>query len=335
MFRSRAFRTTALILGAALLGALLGCRVLTAAQPTPDADALLATAVVGTLQAQGITVLPPGAEEAAAASTPRAADAGSPHTPTPLASPTPPPTPTPLPTSTPSTAVIQGRVCYPGGGIPAMTVYVQEVGSDQVYEVPIEAGQSTYEAQVPPGTYQVYAWLPDFSQSGSYSQAVVCGLTAGCRDHTLLPVTVEVGQTAGGIDVCDWYHGPFDVPYPPGVDVAQVTGAIQGRLGYPAGYIPPLQIVAFNLDTHYWYWMGTAKNQTTYTFTDLPPGRYHVVAYLYGQDAGAAYTHYDITTGTGDHSLVEVIVRPGQTTTGVDLVDWFVPEGTLPPNPAK
>ncbi len=303
------------------------------AEATPDAEAALATAVVGTLQAQGVTVLPPAA--AAGATTPAASPgpAGS-ASPTPRRTATPQPSPTPQASPTLAATGIEGRVCFPSSHIPAMTVYIQPVGEERVYEVPIAEGQSTYRAEVPPGQYYVYAWLPDFSLAGSYSQAVVCGLTAACQDHTLLPVRVEAGQTATGIDVCDWYHGPFDVPYPPNVDVAQATGAISGALSYPSEGIPPLQVVAFNLDTGYWYWVGTAQNQTSYVLTDLPPGRYHVVAYVYGDDYGGGYTA-DVVYNNGDHSLLEVVVRPGQTTTGINLFDWYAPAGTFPPNPAK
>ncbi len=315
-----------------LMGLWLACSLPPAAAPTPDTEAQLATAVVATLQAQGVTVLPPALGGATTPATPSGpSGAGSP---TPLTTPTPRPTPTPVPSPTPATTAIEGRVCYPSNYIPAMTVYIQPVGEDQVYEVAIAEGQTTYRAEVPPGQYYVYAWLPDFSQSGSYSQAVVCGLTAGCDDHTLLPVNVAPGQTVTGIDVCDWYHGPFDVPYPPNVDVAQATGAISGGLAYPSEFIPPLQVVAFNLDTGYWYWVGTAQNQTSYVLTDLPPGRYHVVAYVYGEDYGGGYTA-DVVYNNGDHSLLEVVVRPGQTTTGINLYDWYAPEGAFPPNPAK
>jgi len=303
---------------------------------------LLATAVVSTLQAQGVTVLPPSGD-GAEVQNPSAGSAASPATSAPLAttltprpSPTLRPSPTPQPTPTPThgPAAIEGRVCYPAGSIPAMTVYIQPVGEDRVYEVPIEAGQTSYRAEVPPGQYYVYAWLPDFSQSGSYSQAVICGLTAACKNHTLLPVTVEAGQTVSGVDVCDWYHGPFDVPYPPNVDVAQATGAIRGSLSYPSDHIPPLQVVAFNLDTNFWYWVGTAEYQDWYVIKELPPGRYHVVAYLYGEDLAGGYTA-DVVYHNGDHSLLEVLVRPGETTTGIDPVDWYAPPGTFPPNPAK
>ena len=339
----------------ALIVSTWGCRGTALSQ-----EDRLATAVVSTLQAQGVTVLPAGGntdtgESGMPSSTAAAAGPGgdvSPNTPTGPTSNTPPPTmaplptvppgptalptPTPQPTPTPTPGVtqIEGRVCYPSASIPEMTVYIQPVGEDQVYEIPIAPGQTAYQAEVPPGQYYVYAWLPDFSKSGSYSQAVTCGLTAECKNHTLLPVVVEAGQTVSGVDVCDWYHGPFDVPYPPNVDVAQATGAIRGNLSYPSDHIPPLQVVAFILDTKFWYWVGTAERQNWYTIEDLPPGRYHVVAYLYGEDLAGGYTA-DVVHHNGDHTLLEVIVRSGQTTTGIDPVDWYAPPGTFPPNPAK
>ncbi len=333
----RGFFPWLLLVGAGLLTA---CSAVSRSAQPLDPEAQLATAVVGTLQAQGVTVLPPAMTPPTVASPTWAAPGPSPTArptrPSPTAVPTAAASPTavasPTPTPQPNTpSAIEGRVCYLSAAVPAMTVYIQAVDSDQVYEVPIAEGQTSYRAEVPPGRYYVYAWLPDFSQSGSYSQAVVCGLTASCTNHTLLPVTVEEGRVTTGVDVCDWYHGPFDVPYPPNVEIEQATGAIQGNLSYPGDRIPRLQVVAFNLDTGYWYWVGTAENQRSYTIAELPPGRYHVAAYVYGEDRGAGYTA-DVVHHNGDHSLLEVVVRPGKTTTGVDLYDW---NASLPPNPAK
>jgi len=58
----------------------------------------------------------------------------------------------------------------------------------------------------------VYAWLDDGNLGGSYSQAVPCGLSVDCTDHSLIPVTVNAGQDVTGIDVCDWYGPPPPAP---------------------------------------------------------------------------------------------------------------------------
>jgi hypothetical protein len=74
--------------------------------------------------------------------------------------------------------------------------------------------------------------LPDFSQGGLYSRAVPCGLGEDCEDHTLLPFTIEQTEITQGIDLCDWYAGPFNVPYPPGMERTEVTGVISGSLSH-------------------------------------------------------------------------------------------------------
>jgi hypothetical protein len=57
---------------------------------------------------------------------------------------------------------------------------------------------------------------------------------------------------------------------------------------------------------------------------DIPPGTYHVVAYApSGLEAGF---------GPGT-SLQDVIVEPGEVTTGINLNDW-APSGTYPAEPA-
>lgn len=49
-----------------------------------------------------------------------------------------------------------------------------------------------------------------------YSEAVPCGLEVGCG-HELLPVEIRPGEETSGVDICDWYAGPGEVPLPPGL----------------------------------------------------------------------------------------------------------------------
>ncbi len=230
---------------------------------------------------------------------------------------------------------VSGNVCYPSEGIPPMTVYIQETTTNAVVEVAIAQNQSTYEADVPPGTYMAYAWLPDFSIGGGYTHAVPCGLSVNCTDHSPLQFLVVDGQTATGIDVCDWYGGPFDIPLPPGVDAAETTGSISGSLNYPSEGIPSLTVVAFNINTGFWYYVITASGTGFYTISDLPPGSYRVVAYAGGSLAGgySQAVPCGLTFSCTDHSLITVTVTAGNTTENVNPWDWYAPDGTFPANP--
>ena len=119
------------------------------------------------------------------------------------------------------------------------------------------------------------------------------------------------------------------------------TGSISGRLGFPSEYIPPLRVVAFDVETQSYYYVDTLRNQTQYQITGLPPGTYHIVAYVRdeGPDMAGAYSVF-VTCGQTvdctDHSLVPVDVLPGQETTGADPIDFYVlpDQADWPENPA-
>jgi hypothetical protein len=234
-----------------------------------------------------------------------------------------------------------GSICYPSETIPPMTAYFQDVASGEVTTLDIQDGQSSYEVALPPGTYIAFAWLPGFSIGVAYTLAVPCGLQAECDNHSLIAFTVAPGDFTDGIDLCDWYGPEGSVPLPPGVVVAETStatptmtqppppptsvqlGGLAGSLSYPSEGIPQLVVVAFNIDTGYWWWVGTVVNQASYGFSDIPAGRYQVVAYApSGLEAGYA-------SGT---SLRTVVVQGGQTTSGINLSDWY-PGGTYRAKP--
>ena len=136
--------------------------------------------------------------------------------PTPVAKPSVQPTrlSTALPTRPPLQGSISGKLCYPGSEIPPMTIYAVNQSTGQLFKAKSQGPNETrYRIErVSPGTYVVYAWLDDGKLGGSYSKAVPCGLNADCKDHSLIPVTVNAGQDVTGIDVCDWYGPPPPAP---------------------------------------------------------------------------------------------------------------------------
>lgn len=240
-------------------------------------------------------------------------------------------TPEPTKTLTPSPTTIEmnvvGRICFPGGEIPPMTAYFENTKNGTFLELPIQKDQTSYEANLQPGTYIAYAWLEDFSRGGLYSRAVACGMKIGCDDHTLLPFIVSGRKVLSDIDLCDWFAGPFNVPYPPNVEQGNLTGNISGSIINFDGEIPSLRVVAFNITTNYFYWVRTLSGQNSYAITDLPPGSYHLVAY---DEQGRTGGHTD-----AEHNLMEVLVKVGKTTTGVNINDWNAPAGSFPADPTQ
>jgi hypothetical protein len=140
---------------------------------------------------------------------------------------------------------------------------------------------------------------------------------------------------------------PTDSPVPtatvtqppaPTTDIPPQTGSISGDLSYPSEFIPEQYIVAFQVGSDAYYYVGTARNQTTYQIANLPPGTYHVVAYLVDGDLSAGYTHAvpcGLSVECNDHSLIDVPVAPGQDTGGIDPADWYAPDGAFPSNPLQ
>lgn len=135
-------------------------------------------------------------------------------TPAPTLPPERPKPPAIQPTRPPLAGSISGKLCYPGSGIPPMTIYAADQATGRSFKTHSKGPSDTsYRIEgVLPGTYVVYAWLDDGKMGGSYSKAVPCGLSVDCTDHSLIPVTVKTGQDAAGIDVCDWYGPPPPAP---------------------------------------------------------------------------------------------------------------------------
>jgi len=222
--------------------------------------------------------------------------------------------------------IVSGKLCFPGGMIPPLTLYIENLVNGELTEIKTDVNQGNYQLDLPAGSYQAYAWTDNFYLGGSYS---ICGVST-CSDHALKPFEIVSGETTSGIDICDWYGGPGSVPYPP----SYIPGSISGSLSYPSEFIPPMRVVAFNQATGGYYWDDTAENQTTYTIASLPPGVYIVVAY-YNELAGG-YTQSVIcglSVDCTDHSLIPVGVEAGQAINGIDPGDWYAPADAFPDNP--
>ena len=105
---------------------------------------------------------------------------------------------------------------YPSEYIPGMKIVAFEKDGSSWYWIISPAYSSEYTIEnLPPGVYYVVAYNLEFDIAGGYTKAVICGLTDGCNDHTLVDVVVESGQTTYGIDPWDWYAGPGAYPEMP------------------------------------------------------------------------------------------------------------------------
>ncbi|HUV25757.1 MAG TPA: hypothetical protein VMW34_00195, partial [Anaerolineales bacterium] len=125
-----------------------------------------------------------------------------------------------------SVGTINGKVCYPGEVIPEMTLFFQEMSSQQITELSIAENQSSYIYNLTPGQYIAYAYLNSGAPlGGSYSNAVICGLGANCADHSLVQFSVNPGETLTGIDICDWY-AQDEIPSDPRAALAPLVSMV-------------------------------------------------------------------------------------------------------------
>ena len=115
-----------------------------------------------------------------------------------------------IPTFTPIGGLsgsIAGQLSYPSEFIPSMAIIAYVAGGspfDYYYMITNE-GANTYQLDnLPPGNYYVVAYVGD-ALAGGYSQAVPCGLSVDCGDHSLISVPVTGGQVTNGINPGDWY----------------------------------------------------------------------------------------------------------------------------------
>jgi hypothetical protein len=142
---------------------------------------------------------------------------------------------------------------------------------------------------------------------------------------------------------------PTLVPVAPSQDpstptpVVSLPGSISGALSFPGAHIPPLRIVAYRGEGGPRYAIEVPQDSSSYVISDVPPGIYHVVAYvapsapkgfLIGQAAGYSQAVLcGLWFGCDDHSLVGVAVGSGEAVGRIDPQDWYAPEGTFPPMP--
>jgi len=225
-------------MSASTLFAVLAVLLVAACNPPGEEATLDATAILIAVQQSQTAAAPTGepgqppATSAPPGEPTQAAPTDDQATAAPSDSPEPTPTQTltPEPTVTPGAGpsggptsetpgepgAISGSLAYPSEVIPRLKVYAWDRDSGQWRYVITNQNDSSYQLQVPPGKYIVFAYLNEGGEiAGGYTNAVLCGLSAGCTDHTLYVVTVGSGQQVSGVNVTDWYGPQGSIPQPP------------------------------------------------------------------------------------------------------------------------
>ncbi|PKN91304.1 MAG: hypothetical protein CVU44_19510 [Chloroflexi bacterium HGW-Chloroflexi-6] len=110
---------------------------------------------------------------------------------------------------------ISGRLGYPSEAIPPLKVVAFRVGGSEFFFVETALNQADYRIDnLPEGKYNVVAYTLGGDSfpvglSGGYTQAVLCGMTEACTEHTLVDVIVFNGEESMGVDIIDWLQPNF------------------------------------------------------------------------------------------------------------------------------
>jgi len=122
------------------------------------------------------------------------------------------PTDAPLPAA----GSISGNLSYPSEFIPPMRVVAFRLANGQpsgeFVFVETALNEANYQLDnLAPGQYWVVAYtIPEGEGipqglAGGFTEAVPCGLSVECSDHSLMAVDVQSGQTIADVNPGDWY----------------------------------------------------------------------------------------------------------------------------------
>ena len=126
-------------------------------------------------------------------------------------------------------------------------------------------------------------------------------------------------------------------------------GRIRGQLSFPGEVVPPLAIYAAATDGSRFYRVDTSPvppGKPVYEFPAIEPGSYHVTAHPMPNDAhrGGAYSYLSaceaghvLEPAEGcwedlQHVLAPVEVRAGQAVEEINILDWYDPMPSPPPD---
>ncbi len=158
-------------------------------------------------------------------------------------------------------------------------------------------------------------------------------------------VKVMLAQTQTALPAPSQALTPTAVPPAAATTPSEIPGSIAGKLSYPGESLPPLRIVAFrvqNGEKTKSYQYVEVFNADTYQINNLKPGTYWVVAFPIstaqqitpGLEGGySKAVPCGLSVNCTDHTLVEVVVKPGEITNHIDPGDWYAPTGFFPKDP--
>lgn len=156
--------------------------------------------------------------------------------------------------------------------------------------------------------------------------------------------TIDAMQKSGAATADAWMTESAPPPGQPnpGGQPQQPTeavgmGTIIGKLSFPTESIPPIRVVAFNINTGE-YFVTEMTDKGTYSL-EVPAGQYQVVAYPIQPSNSNLSGGYSQAVPCGlsinctDHSLIAFEVKPGEQVQSIDPGDWTAPPGSFPPDP--
>jgi hypothetical protein len=109
-------------------------------------------------------------------------------------------------TLTPVPGSVSGTLSYPSSFIPPLRVVAYNANGFFYRYVDTMQNQGSYQITgLVPGLYHIVAYVLDGSYAGGFTQAVPCGLSFECADHSLIDVVVEAGKDTPNINPGDWY----------------------------------------------------------------------------------------------------------------------------------
>jgi hypothetical protein len=131
------------------------------------------------------------------------------------------PNPTPVATASASSIVsakgtLSGKLCYPSSFLPEGKIEAKNTQTNESVFLPYpgsaNGGKSSYELQVPPGSYKVRfsVMMPNNPEPMPGYHTACTGVEKICQDQNTtreaLTVSVKAGQTTTGVDLCDFYY---------------------------------------------------------------------------------------------------------------------------------
>jgi hypothetical protein len=175
-----------------------------------------------------------------------------------------------------------------------------------------------------------------------------CGLASFLGDNSSAPLQDVEDQVAATVAAMATEAVVTEPELAPtATDEPILQSSISGQLSFPGDYLPPLRVVAFDVDDLDTYFLTEVTTGDAYSLA-VPPSTYYILAYPLDEPASddlsgfaGAYSqavlcglHVDCT----DHRLIPVQVSLGQQVTGIDPADWYLPieqTGEWPADPTR